>query len=1128
MADRNDVNIKVGISGAKKALDELTKVLDSYSKKEKAAQQIAHQAEVNQLKLKEANAERLHRARTLKEAERIKQVLNNAKIESDAMTRNIQKIEQTARLQSALSDQASKAHKANNAKIQSDLIIQHATQRAILETSTRIAEAASREEVAAARIVKNKNDALRTEERAGAATNSRIASEVRLESTKEKSASQSEQNALREQNLAERLNNSRLIGINKIATEERRALQFNAQEERRVRAEALRERLAASREASAAERMDMARTRFAQSQSDREVRIARQQGGFFGGLFGPQLGGAIETLGKLNLAFMVLGGAIRPVVDAVVKGTQAFADYQQTMMTLQVVTKNTGIQFSGAKRLIDEFNDGLSDEKAIAGAIRNFSSMGISLNKQEELIKAMRNGIIAMGGDMNTQLPLMALAIKRNSSELLDNMGVTKNVDEMYKEFAKTIGKTVKELTQQEKDTAVVNGVLKELSQYTGIAEKSMSGLSGQIALAAVNSENLWRIFGNFTSPVAGAVLDYFNYWAAAIRSAADNSKDLSNQLRYMPKSVSQQPGEGESRQQLGDRLRAVNQELAKNTQAGIRSDASIMDALRKRGDEIINQIHTIERAEKLARQRKEKADIEASERAAKQREKDAKQAEKDAKRHAEKKPAIQGPDLSGLLRKRSAEQLAKEEEARKQKEFSDFVKYSMEASKIAEQEEDRKKQKEDDFQEWRKKKANEATQNTADFLRSSFDVAYKLMQGDFATVAMNIGGMLGDSIIKNLSEMSVVQNAIKPFTEALVSGMASAATAISGIITSMSAFLMANPVVLLLAGLAAGIGAIMMAASKTAEEATKKIAERAKSIQDLLPKAEAATLRQQRIQKKAELEADLPGLRDKLAKEAAKRGTRQFNKSEYDKALYAVQLAETGVIYLADALANDLNDPLSDAAIKAKNAGVAIEKMNNEIKRSNDAFKSLREMNFDLQEKIFNQNIDAQVAAGKITKEEGDKQKAQRALFNESGELYGQAYTLAKGFMPEGAGALDQAEYNEAFTKFKSGDTTGMNKLFESLGIDSAEGAQLINVWKNIETYLTGKGKEINMPGSSPDKPIYTQVVNVRDFREAFPDSAYFRTGGPMINSSTSLPVNSNTATSRTGDRRGPTSSYA
>jgi tape measure domain-containing protein len=48
---------------------------------------------------------------------------------------------------------------------------------------------------------------------------------------------------------------------------------------------------------------------------------------------------------------------------------------------------------------------------------------------------------------------------------------------------------------------------------------------------------------------------------------------------------------------------------------------------------------------------------------------------------------------------------------------------------------------------------------------------------------------------------------------------------------------------------------------------------------------------------------------------------------------------------------------------------------------------------------------------------------------------------------------------------------------------------------------------KPVIMPGETPEKPIYTQVVNVRDFREAFPDSAYFR--APSVDTTRSLNAN-------------------
>jgi len=50
-------------------------------------------------------------------------------------------------------------------------------------------------------------------------------------------------------------------------------------------------------------------------------------------------------------------------------------------------------------------------------------------------------------------------------------------------------------------------------------------------------------------------------------------------------------------------------------------------------------------------------------------------------------------------------------------------------------------------------------------------------------------------------------------------------------------------------------------------------------------------------------------------------------------------------------------------------------------------------------------------------------------------------------------------------------------------------------------------EGAPAAMPGETPEKPIYTQVVNVRDFREAFPDSAYFR--APSVDTTRSLNAN-------------------
>jgi hypothetical protein len=1203
MADRNDVNIKVGVTGAKKALDELTKVLDSYSKKEKAAQQIAHQAELNQLKVKEANAERLHRARTLKEAERIKQVLNNAKIESDAMTRNIQKIEQTARLQSALSDQASKAHKANNAKIQSDLIIQHATQRAILETSTRIAEAASREEVAAARIVKNKNDALRTEERAGAATNSRIASEVRLESTKEKSASQSEQNALREQNLAERLNNSRLIGINKVATEERRALQFNAQEERRVRAEALRERLAASREANAAERLDMAKTRFAQSQSDRDSRIARQQGGFFGGILGPQLGGAIETLGKLNLAFMVVNASIKPFVDLIGSSVQEFAKFEVASIGFNTQLVNMGQSIAQGNRVVKEFQDGISDPTAVMRAVQMMAPMNLSYKTQIELINAIRDGVVSMGGDVNEQLPLMVLAIRRGSSELLDNMAITKNAEEVYKEFAKSIGKKVSELKEEEKYTSLVNAVIKENQKVSGLAKQSADTLDGSMKRLGVTMREVGINIGSYISPSVKIAVDQLDKLSKSIAKIVPRIKSPLESLRE------QLPTKEEAKAQLMDAIQNVSAlesqikvatekyEKIKSLYSGNELGQAQAMALYRpgAGDELKNlkqqlddalyvrenlakltdeYIRTEQAANKRGLEQKLKDEKEAADRLAEQREKNAKQAEKDAKkreseeerrrREAQKRLNLEmdrlyregaargatagklataprfGVFAAGLSEAKPGESLDVQRmvlndnilkqmmaDASNKAQLDKVIAQQNITTVLPKEQIDRLKKDREaiekaikdgakDISEYQNKLdeidqkiKEERIEDTANFLRSSYQVALQVLQGDFGAALSSIGETIGDAFVKNASELDVVQD--------FVGGLKNEINKFMTNLGTVDAFkLLGDGLVLYGMYKAVEIGTEIV--QKFYNDVNKKIDE-AKQLHE-----EPETLRQKKEKKISELQSQRSDLQGKqfwagLAYVATGFGSLDIGntvKNNLDSLNGSLGETDNQIKLLGESFDNDLSDPLSKASIALRQLTASVEMQT----RVNQAAQKTSDFLNDIKTKTALNQIDIDEKSGKITKEEADKKRFAITMEGKTTEVISTLLesltgdttlkTMAKSYIRPYLEGKDISELtNGTYSSWDDFFQKNATWMTQSTGQQYTP-EQLKGIFEPLKTFLGTEGKANapgNMPGSSPDKPMYTQVVNVRDFREAFPDSAYFR--APSVDTTRSLNAN-------------------
>ncbi len=226
----------------------------------------------------------------------------------------------------------------------------------------------------------------------------------------------------------------------------------------------------------------------------------------------------LDTLGRTNLALLVVSKAIGEVfsmigafANSMIQASLAADRYNLKIKSLEVVTRSGSQTFGQAYQTFMKFNDSLQSEDSLITAIRTFSTLGISAQQSNQLIEGLRNGIIAMGGDVSEQLPLMALAFKRQESALLDNAGITANLDVMYKEYAKTIGTTVDKLTTQQKVQASIVGSLKELNQYQGLSGMSADSLSGRMSKLTAESERLKRAFGVVAMPISNAFLGIAN-----------------------------------------------------------------------------------------------------------------------------------------------------------------------------------------------------------------------------------------------------------------------------------------------------------------------------------------------------------------------------------------------------------------------------------------------------------------------------------------------------------------------------------------------------------------------------------------------------------------------------------------
>ena len=243
------------------------------------------------------------------------------------------------------------------------------------------------------------------------------------------------------------------------------------------------------------------------------VRASNQPEPPFGLMDSIATGPVLAQLGiaSIEQAIATLSGAMQFAV-------QESAEFESAMKALESVSKVTGANFEESKGLVSEFSDAISSSTSVAQAVRVFTSMNMSMDEQRRLISSIREGIVAMGGDVNTQLPLMAQAIKRQESVLLENMGVTTAIETMYREYARTLGTTVDKLTQAQKEQAIVNGVINDASVYAGSAKSSNESFVGSINNLRTASSELGKEIGDVVNP---ALIVMNNLLAEGVRNMA-------------------------------------------------------------------------------------------------------------------------------------------------------------------------------------------------------------------------------------------------------------------------------------------------------------------------------------------------------------------------------------------------------------------------------------------------------------------------------------------------------------------------------------------------------------------------------------------------------------------------------
>lgn len=257
---------------------------------------------------------------------------------------------------------------------------------------------------------------------------------------------------------------------------------------------------AAYKRLAASGKLSASQLKVAHRQMRDQVRALRNElQGKKGGL-GNLMGGILPSAPTAMLA--AAGAAVTAFAK---RSLDAARQTNAAFRGLEAVANYTGV---GIRRAFQEAAkisaDGLMKIGDSSKALQNLLARGYNMEQAVEVINRLKDAAAFNRSahlSMSEAVVSATEGLKNENSTLVDNAGVTKNVSVMWKDYARQVGKTVDELTQQEKIQAEVNGILRETAAQTGNAARASEGLEGAYARFSKTASEVMTAFGSALEP---------------------------------------------------------------------------------------------------------------------------------------------------------------------------------------------------------------------------------------------------------------------------------------------------------------------------------------------------------------------------------------------------------------------------------------------------------------------------------------------------------------------------------------------------------------------------------------------------------------------------------------------------
>lgn len=212
------------------------------------------------------------------------------------------------------------------------------------------------------------------------------------------------------------------------------------------------------------------------------------------------------------LVAQVANKAAQSISSFVTEGVKGFAQYEQTLSSFKYMT---GIAADGLLDAMDRAAEGTVSKMDLVRQANTAMVLGIEQEMLPKLVEISRASAKVLGGDTQFMFESLVTGIGRQSRLMLDNLGIIVKIGDAQLAYAKSVGKTVEELTDEEKALAFRNSVLEAGNALIDKAAGSETELADALARNKKAVEELKVAFGEAISPAvtksAGILTQTFN-----------------------------------------------------------------------------------------------------------------------------------------------------------------------------------------------------------------------------------------------------------------------------------------------------------------------------------------------------------------------------------------------------------------------------------------------------------------------------------------------------------------------------------------------------------------------------------------------------------------------------------------